>query len=72
MSDGTIFSKTFTVNAGDLKRAFAEEREFKATRRGMLGPLTYMAHADGWVMARPKDDRPVVIAEADWRALPTA
>jgi hypothetical protein len=71
--DEVILRKTFTMSGDDLKRAFREDAEFRAPRKALLGSLTYMAHADGFVMVQPEQPpgcRPIALSEEEWRALP--
>lgn len=67
----TILTKTFEIEGSELKRMFRERREFETARRTESGQrLEFMAHADGYVMARPTESFPIVVSEGDWRAMP--
>lgn len=67
-----IIRKHFSIKGSDLKRAFREDREFKADRLNAAGNvLNFMACVDGWVMARRPNDTPLVLTEGQWRAFET-
>lgn len=65
-----ILEKTFVLQAGELKRMFAERREFESDRYWRGGRIKYMTHAKGYVMARRPRCAPFVITEKEWRQLP--
>lgn len=65
-----IIQKRFVMKGSDLKRAFQEDREFKADRERGAFRVRYMAHADGYVMVRRPGAAPFVIGEKEWRKLP--
>lgn len=63
-------------------KEYAVEMQTQARRNASLpcitltrvhrdGPVKYMTHASGYVMARRPGGIPFVMAEKQWRALPT-
>jgi hypothetical protein len=67
--DKIIAQKTFIMKGSDLKRAFAEDREFKADRRHGRHKVHYMTHAEGWIMVRRDGVTPFTMSEREWRGL---
>lgn len=68
MTDVTI-TKQFAIKVSDLKRLWKEDEDFKADRERGAFRVRYMAHADGYVMARRPGAVPFVLGEKEWRAL---
>lgn len=64
-----ILEKSFEISGADLKRAFAEDRAFKADRRHGRHRVHYMGHADGWMMVRRDGVTPFTMSEREWRGL---
>lgn len=66
----TLHEAIFDIQADEWKRAFKERQTLRADRLRRGHQARYMAHADGYVMARLPGCMPFVIAEKEWIALP--
>lgn len=64
-----LSEKIIEASAESLRAAFADRRDLQADRQRGVFLVRYLAHADGYVMARRPGCRPFVLTETEWRGL---